>query len=119
MDFRLRIRAAAASNPGVAEARTKTEQGMKSVRGTSDLAVGRAHIVLAALITVTALLSTVVGAQAQTSPLASLATSMAPGTFVVLPTNNITDTLKASGASGIVFGFTDKAVWDPATRQFF
>lgn len=55
-----------------------------------------------------------------TSPLSMLAASMAPGTWAQLSTNNIVPALgQTGGASGFIFGYTDKAVWDAQTRRLY
>jgi len=51
--------------------------------------------------------------------MATLAASMAPGTWAQLTTTDIVPTLSATGASGGIFGYNEDAVWDPGTRQFF
>ena len=53
------------------------------------------------------------------SPLSDLVAAMQPGEWRELATSNINQTLTASGASGIVFGYTDKIVWDPTSRRLF
>jgi hypothetical protein len=58
-------------------------------------------------------------ARAQSSSLGSLASTMAPGSFATLQTSNITNTMQATGASGLITGYADKGVWDPTTRQLF
>ena len=55
---------------------------------------------------------------ASATTLGDLAASMQPGTWAQLTTVNINPTLtNTGGASGFIFGYTDKAVWDPTTRQ--
>lgn len=57
---------------------------------------------------------------ASATALGDLAASMQPGTWAQLTTVNINPTLtNTGGASGFIFGYTDKAVWDPTTRQLF
>ncbi len=56
-------------------------------------------------------------AQAQTA-MGALAASMAPGTWAQLTTTNIVPTLEANGASGAIFGYSEDAAWDPASRQW-
>ncbi|PYS31238.1 MAG: hypothetical protein DMG11_02020 [Acidobacteria bacterium] len=60
---------------------------------------------------------------AQSTALASLAASMQPGTWAELQTSNLNATFSSSdaggGASGQIIGYTDDAVWDPASRQVF
>ncbi len=55
----------------------------------------------------------------QASELSDAATSMQPGEWRELDTNNINETLTADGASNIVFGFTEDIKWDPVSRQLF
>jgi hypothetical protein len=48
---------------------------------------------------------------------------MQPGTWAELQTNNLNATFSSSdmggGASGVIIGYTDDAVWDPVSRQIF
>src|SRR5258708_2672736 len=63
---------------------------------------------------------TVTSPNTGTSVLARTAASMAPGTWAQLATNNIVPTLgQTGGASGFVFGYADKAVWDSTSRRIF
>src|SRR5688572_26324453 len=56
---------------------------------------------------------------AEASELGDAASAMQAGDWRQLTTNNINATLTASGASGIVFGFTETIKWDPTSRQLF
>jgi|CXWL01.1.fsa_nt_gi hypothetical protein len=57
---------------------------------------------------------------AHASPLSDLAGSLQPGQWAQLATSNIDPTLTGTqGASGFTFGYADKGVWDPISRQFF
>jgi len=47
-----------------------------------------------------------------------LAASMKPGTWAELKTAGIVETLKANGASGAIFGYSEDGAWDPETRRF-
>jgi len=51
------------------------------------------------------------------TPLSDLVSKMNPGSWGSLSTNNICPTLRAQGASGIIFGFTEDIKWDPNTQQ--
>lgn len=53
------------------------------------------------------------------SQLGDAAAAMQAGQWRQLATSNINATLIASGASGIVFGFTETIKWDPTSRQLF
>jgi hypothetical protein len=55
----------------------------------------------------------------EASALSDLVATMQPGQWRELMTNNINPTLSAGGASGIVFGYTESARWDPVSRQLF
>src|SRR5262245_31791622 len=57
-------------------------------------------------------------AAAQTA-VGAAAARLQPGTFGDVTTTNINPTLSATGASGMIFGYTDKGVWDPISRAFF
>src|SRR5262245_39461397 len=65
----------------------------------------------------------VTGESASSRPQAStamgaLAASMAPGTWAELTTDNIVPTLRAGGASGAIFGYSEDGAWDPISRQW-
>src|SRR5262245_44851759 len=47
-----------------------------------------------------------------------LAAEMKPGTWAELKTLGIVDTLKATGASGAIFGYSEGGAWDPVGRRF-
>src|SRR5262245_66171903 len=64
-------------------------------------------------------------AEAQEKPTSSpptemgrLAAEMKPGTWAELKTNGIVDALKATGASGAVFGSSEGGARDPVSRRF-
>jgi chitodextrinase len=59
-----------------------------------------------------------ISAQTSTS-FGSLASQLTPGQFSVLTTSGITEALRATGASGNIFGYTDDGVWDPRSQSFF
>lgn len=65
---------------------------------------------------VTVFLSALTRAAAGTE-MESRAGQMQPGEWRELVTMNIGATLRASGASGFIFGYTDDIQWDPASRQ--
>ena len=56
---------------------------------------------------------------ASATVLGDVAAQMQPGTWAELITTNISNTLRASGASGFVFGYTEDIRWDPVTEQLF
>jgi hypothetical protein len=52
--------------------------------------------------------------------LGNLATSMPPGTWAELTTNNISASLtNTGGADGMTLSYAETAVWDPVSQQFF
>src|SRR5262245_21877731 len=55
----------------------------------------------------------------QQTDLGKLASSLKPGEWAELKTENIVPTLQAKGNSGAIFGYNEGAVWDPASRQIF
>lgn len=54
------------------------------------------------------------------TPLGDLAASMKPGTWGVLPTNNINAVLRNTGGSGnMIMGYAENIAWDPVSQQLF
>ena len=54
------------------------------------------------------------------SALAALAASMGPGSWAELTTNNVNPALaQTGGITGTTLSYSDTAVWDPVTQQFF
>ena len=53
------------------------------------------------------------------SALATLAASMAPGTWAELQTSGMSATMKVSGTTGHIIAYTDDMVWDPVSKQVF
>jgi len=67
-------------------------------------------LVAAVKVTMTSGASTVLG---------NLAASMKPGAWAQLNTGNINKTLSASGASGIIFGYTEYIKWDSVGQRLY
>ena len=56
-------------------------------------------------------------AQDQTE-MGRLAARMKPGSWAELKTSGIVEALRATGASGAIFGYSEDGAWDPETRRF-
>ena len=50
--------------------------------------------------------------------LGAVAARMKAGSWAELKTHNLVPTLRARGASGAIFGYSEDGAWDPATEQF-
>jgi hypothetical protein len=48
-----------------------------------------------------------------------LAKKMEPGTWAELKTAGIVEVLRAKGASGAIFGYSEDGAWDPESRSFY
>ncbi len=57
-------------------------------------------------------------AGAQETEMGKLAAGMRPGTWAELKTEGIVEALRADGASGAIFGYSEDGAWDPETRRF-
>jgi len=55
---------------------------------------------------------------APSTPMGRLAAEMKPGTWAELKTQGIVETLKATGVSGAIFGYSEGGAWDPVSRRF-
>ena len=55
---------------------------------------------------------------APSTAMGRLAAEMKPGTWSELKTQGIVEALRATGASGAIFGYSEGGAWDPATRRF-
>src|SRR5205085_2031034 len=76
-------------------------------------------MIMMMLMTPLALMFSYTRAIAASSQLQALAASMQPGSWAPLGTNNINQTLVATGADGHSLGYTDDITYDPTSGKFF